>query len=212
MKIIDLSHTVSPGMPVYPGTEPPRFTDACTIDTIGFAEKEMTMYSHTGTHMDAPSHIIEGAKTLDQLPPDHFVGKSSLVDVTSNKHPSIDCDFLKSHEHLIESSEFLLLHTGWSKLWGKDTYFQGYPVLSSKAATWLTGFQLKGIGMDTISADEAESTTFPIHTILLDRNIVIIENLRNLQALPAHGFMLCCFPLKIEYADGSPVRAVALVL
>jgi arylformamidase len=65
--------------------------------------------------------------------------------------------------------------------------------------------------MDAISADGAESVTFPIHTILLERDIVIIENLTNLRALPDNEFVFCCFPLKIEKADGSPVRAVALV-
>lgn len=211
MEIVDLSHTISPDMPVYPGTEPPVFSTACTIEGIGFMEKKITLYSHTGTHMDAPSHIIPGAKTLDLMPPDRFVGKGAVIDLGVNDGHTIDIEILKPHQGRIERSEFLLLHTGWGDLWGEEAYLKWYPVLSHDAATWLAGFPLKGIGADTISVDEAESTTFPIHTILLGRNIVVIENLANLGTLPYNGFVFCCFPLKMEKADGSPVRAVALV-
>jgi len=123
----------------------------------------------------------------------------------------IDIELLKPHQRRIEESEFLLLRTGWGDLWGEEAYLNGYPVLSHDAAAWLAGFTLKGIGADMISADEAESTTFPIHTILLKRNIVIIENLTNLRALSDKEFVFSGFPLKIENADGSPVRAVALL-
>jgi len=211
MEIVDLSHTISPDMPVYPGTEPPTFSTACTIDGIGFTEKKITLYSHTGTHMDAPSHIIPGAKTLDQMPPDRFMGKGAVIDLGVNEGSTIDIELLKVHQSRIERCEFLLFHTGWGDLWGKKAYLKGYPVLSHEAATWLAGFPLKGIGADTISADEAESAAFPIHTLFLERDIVVIENLTNLKALPNMEFIFMCFPLKIEEADGSPVRAVALV-
>jgi len=211
MKIIDLSHMISPDMPVYPGTEPPLFFTACTIEAMGFLEKKITFYSHTGTHMDAPGHIIPGAKTLDQIPTDRFMGKGTVIDLVGNEGPTIDLELLKPHQGRIERCEFLLFHTGWADLWGKGEYLTDYPVLSREAAAWLAGFPLKGIGADTISADEAESAAFPIHTILLERGIVIIENLTNLGALPDSEFDFCCFPLKIEKADGSPVRAVAIV-
>jgi arylformamidase len=211
MKIIDLSHTISPDIPVYPGTEPPTFFTASTIEGMGFLEKKITLYSHTGTHMDAPCHIIPGAKTLDQMPVDRFAGKGAVVELGVNGGLTIDLELLKPHQGRIERCEFLLFHTGWADLWGKEDYLKGYPVLSCEAATWLAGFPLKGIGADTISADEAESGTFPIHTILLERDILIIENLTNLRAVPDSEFAFCCFPLKIEKADGSPVRAVALV-
>jgi len=210
MQIIDLSRTISPDMPVYPGTEPPAFSTPCTIEEMGFLERKLTLYSHTGTHMDAPAHIIPGAKTLDQMTPDRFAGKGAVINLKVNESSTIDADLLKLHQRQIERCEFLLFHTGWGDLWGKDAYYKGYPVLSYDAAAWLTRFPLKGIGADTISADEAGSAAFPIHTILLEHDIVIIENLTNLQALSDKGFDFCCFPLKLENADGSPVRAVAV--
>ena len=85
MRIIDLSHAISPSMPAYPGTNPPKFTAACTIDTCGFAEKHMSMSSHTGTHLDAPAHVIDGAKTLDQIAMDRFIGFACVLDLSSIK-------------------------------------------------------------------------------------------------------------------------------
>jgi arylformamidase len=104
-----------------------------------------------------------------------------------------------------------LIATGWDKYWGKTEYFQGFPVLDAEAAEWLVSFPLKGIGFDTISADRVDSPDYPVHTILLSNDLIIIENLRNLKMLPARFFTFSGMPLNIEDADGSPVRAVAMV-
>lgn len=211
MKIIDLSHTISPGMPAYPGTEPPTFAPACSLKDLGFVEKKITLYSHTGTHMDAPAHILDGAKSLDQLPADHFMGKSAVLDVTGIEGPLIELPIIEPYGALLEKIHYVLLRTGWSSRWGTESYYEGYPVLSFEAARWIADFGLKGLGVDTISVDAAGSTTFPVHATLFKHNMVVIENLTNLESLPSAGFMLSCFPLKIEDADGSPIRAVAII-
>ena len=72
MTVIDLTHTIREDMPVYPGTEPPRLTTACTVSQCGYRETLLHMYSHTGTHMDAPAHMMD-APTLDSFGPDRFV-------------------------------------------------------------------------------------------------------------------------------------------
>jgi kynurenine formamidase len=210
MNIVDLTHTISQHMPVYPGTDPPVMTNGCTIEADGFWEKKMTLYSHTGTHMDAPAHMIKASKTLDQLSIDHFYGKAVLIDVSSNRNPIIDVEDLALHEEILMQNEFLLINTGWSHRWGTHEYFSGYPVLSVEAAKWLSHLNLKGIGVDAISVDEINSNRFPIHNILLKNDTVIIENLKNLDLIPVIAFIFSCFPLKFEEADGSPVRAVAL--
>jgi len=104
-----------------------------------------------------------------------------------------------------------LLYTGWSRYWGRNRYFSNYPVLSENAAGWLQRFNLKGVGFDTISADSAGSTADPVHKRLLSRNGLIIENLTRLETLPQTGFTFSCLPLFTENADGSPVRAVAMI-
>jgi kynurenine formamidase len=211
MSIIDLSHFISPRMPVYPGTEPPVFETGCSIDEDGFLEKKITFYSHTGTHMDAPAHLIDGAKTLEQLPIEHFYGKAILLNRKYSRPQTIDVADLEAHRQKLKQVDFLLIHTGWSRYWGTERYFSGYPVLSAQAANWLDELNLKGIGLDAVSADQVDSQNFPIHKSLLRNDTIIIENLVNLEKLPGDPFMFACFPLKLENADGSPVRAVAFI-
>jgi kynurenine formamidase len=84
-------------------------------------------------------------------------------------------------------------------------------VLHRDAALYLTSFNLKGIGSDTISFDPVDSVELPVHHILLLKGLILIENLVNLTSLPKHNFAFSCFPLKIKNGDGSPVRAVGIV-
>ena len=198
-------------MPVYPGTEPPIFTTGCSIEDAGFLEKKITLYSHTGTHMDAPAHLIKGGTTLDQLPVTQFFGEAFVINCERIEKKTIDAGALAPYEERIKAVDFLLIHTGWNQYWGADTYFSDYPVLSSAAAARLSNFSLKGVGLDTISADTADTQDYPVHKALLRKNIVIIENLTNLAELPGEHAVFSCFPLHFTDADGSPVRAVALI-
>jgi len=209
MKPFDLTHPITPDMPVYPGTEPPVFTIGCSIDEAGFLEKKITFFSHTGTHIDAPAHLIKGHNTLDMLPIEHFYGTALLLDFKSLTTSSISLKELEPHQDTIKRVDFLILHTGWSRYWGSENYFTNYPVLSLEAANRLSGFKLKGIGLDTISADTADTKEYEVHKALLQHNTLIIENLTNLENLPCSLFDFSCFPFSIVEADGSPVRAVA---
>jgi arylformamidase len=210
MKFIDLSHFLEPDMPVFPGESPPEIKDTAAIDTDGYRLKHITLSSHTGTHVDAPAHIVAGAKTLDQLPMDTFCGEAFLLNcMTSRRH--IHLQDLLPHGEVIRRHPFLLLHTGWSRYWGDARYFNGYPVLAPDAARWLAEAGLRGVGVDTISPDPVDSVELPIHNILLGAGMIIIENLTNLEAIKDQAFLFCCFPLKIKDGDGSPVRAVAII-
>ncbi len=211
MRIVDLTHTVSADMPVYPGTEQPVFLTRNCHEEAGFLEKKITLSSHTGTHVDAPAHLVKDAETLDSLAIDHFHGRALMVNVERFASKTIETSDLEFYAKELEKVDFLLLHTGWSKYWGEEEYFSNYPVLSVAAANWLHKFQLKGIGLDNISADAADSTDFPVHKALLQKNIIIVENLTNLSFLSDSLFSFSCFPIKFASADGSPVRAVAYV-
>jgi arylformamidase len=211
MGLIDLTHVVKPGMTVFPGTEPPVFEIGSSIDRDGFEEKKITMFSHTGTHMDAPAHIIAGARRLDEFPIGKFSGRACVVDVNRNAAGKIDLEVLKSRAEAILESDFVILRSGWSQRWDSAEYFRDFPVLSPDAAHWLVDANIKGVGLDMISVDEVDSTDFAVHNILLGADLVIIENLTNLEALPDSELTFYCFPLRIEQADGSPVRAVAAV-
>lgn len=212
MNIIDLTHFISPDMPVFPGTEEPILKEANTMEKDGFRETKITMYSHTGTHIDAPFHMMEKGLSLDEFPADKFIGKGILLDLSNCSYDYIELDILKTNEDKIKNSEFIILKTGWEKLWGTDEYYGNFPALTEEAANWLIQFNLKGIGIDAISIDKMNSEKFEIHKILMKNDIIIIENLSNLSSITGESFILSILPLKNKKADGSPVRAIAMEL
>ena len=211
MKLIDLTHPISEDMPVYPGTEPPVVVAGCTVAEHGFYERKISMYTHTGTHVDPPAHLLEDGKTLDDFSVDHFFGPAAVIDVSGTENRTIEVAELEPHLERIEGIDFLLIRTGWSRYWGTDRYFSGFPVLSLEAAGMVAELGLKGIGFDTISPDPVESKSLPVHRVLMAAELILIENLTHLEQLPEGPFHLSCFPLAFVDADGSPVRAVALV-
>lgn len=210
MKVVDLTHVIDKKMPVFPGTEPPKIIQKNTIKKDGFAEKILRMYSHTGTHIDAPVHMIEGGNSLSDFSIEKFIGRGIVIPLESDG--VIDLKYLKKFETLIEKVSFVLFYSGWENLWGKKEYFNGFPSLTIEAAKYLIKFDLKGIGIDAISIDPMESENFDIHHILLKKDMIIIENLKNLKYLINENFELCIAPLKIKDLDGSPVRAFAKIL
>lgn len=125
MSVLDLTHTISGEMPVYPGTEKPVLTTACTIETAGYRETLLHMYSHTGTHMDAPAHMIARGRTLDSYGVEKFVGPGFVLDCRGRQE--IPLALLRAHEEDIRRVEFLLFCTGWDRLWGKDGYYENFP-------------------------------------------------------------------------------------
>jgi arylformamidase len=212
MTVIDLSQVITESMPVYPGTKSPEIEEACTIEKDGFAEKRIRLYSHTGTHIDAPGHILAGASRLDDFDAGRFIGPGCALDVSACRGGRVDVGDLKENERRIAAAEFVLLRTGWAKHWGGPRYFADFPVLTEAAARWLAGFPLKGIGVDAISVDEMNSTAMIVHRTLLAANLLIIENLTGLEPLLGRDFLFSCLPLKLAGGDGSPIRAAALLI
>ena len=211
MQLIDLSHNIEQGMPCYPGTPEPKFHPLSSIEDDGFSEQLLTISTHTGTHVDLPSHILSSGDSLDAFGIERFIGKGVVIDLRSVAGGLITTGELQPVQQILKGCDFLLICSGWSGYWGSPGYFRGYPVLSSEAARWLAGFGLKGIGVDMISVDQPDSADYPVHNILLQNGMIIIENLASLLPLISHSFTFCCFPLKIVKAEASPVRAVAFI-
>lgn len=210
MKITDLTQIISPNMPVFPGDEKPFLKRKAILEKDGFREMEISLSTHTGTHIDAPAHILENGPFLDNMNVGHFIGKAVIIDFSKMDETLIETDFLKSHEERIKTVDFVVIKTGWSRYWGEESYYSGFPSLSEEAAEWLAEFNLKGVGIDAISIDDIESTTLRVHKKLLSKNIIIIENMTNLDSVCEDEFLLSVMPLKVENADGSPVRAVSI--
>jgi len=215
MKLIDLSHILTENITVYPDTLAPKFEVSNTVEKNGFTEIKMTMASHTGTHIDAPCHIIQDAKSIDQFPIDKFYGKAIVIPCQDKIE--ITLEYLQTYEDRIAQVDFILFITGWQYKWNTKDYFSDSPIPTIEAAKWLTKFKLKGIGIDSFSVDKivsAESVTsenLPNHHILLGKEILLIESLTNLDKHPDRVFSFQCLPLNIENADGSPVRAIAMI-
>jgi kynurenine formamidase len=207
MKLYDLSHQLNNETPVFPGMNKPQFIPAATFEKNGYRETHLSFDSHTGTHIDAPAHMLPNGKTLDQLPVDTFSGKALIISVPENT-ARIEKELLLPFEEQLEGVDFVLFKTGWSKYWRAARYFENFPTLSADTVEWLLTFSLKGIGFDVISADPVDSTSYPNHFSILSKGLVIIENLRFPDALAETDGNFFCFPLAYENADGSPVRAV----
>ncbi len=210
MTVLDLTHLLAPGMPVYPGADAPDLRQVRTVARDGWDEKWIGLSSHHGTHMDAPAHMLEGAPTLDRMEAGRFLGRGWAADVSALGGGCIGPAVLEAHREAIEGCDFVLFHTGWAARWGREDYFRDFPVLAPDAAQWLGERGLKGIGFDTVSADPVGADS-RIHRILFRAGLVLIENLTGLDALLGRSFQFICLPLKVAEADGSPVRAVALV-
>mgnify|MGYP001379976621 CR=1 FL=1 len=212
MKIIDLTHFIAEDMPVYPGTDTPKLQPANTYEKDGFKETLMTMYTHTGTHMDPPAHLYAGRTTLDRFPVDQFVGKALVIDCTELKEGDrITMEHISRDKEKADAAEFLLFYMGWDKRWGKETYFGDYPYLDDDAVQYITDQNKKGVGLDVIGIDPIADENLTIHKKLFRNNeIVVIENLMNLGECGKDLFTFCALPLKHVDGDGSPIRAIAM--
>lgn len=212
-KVIDLTYTISEEMPVYPGTERPKLQMANTYEKDGFRETLMTMFSHTGTHMDAPAHLFGHRTTLDQFPASHFVGKGLVINCTDlEEGQRITMERVNEVKPLADKADYLLFHMGWDIRWNTDSYFGDYPFITEEIAQYAIDSGKKGLGLDVIGMDPIADENLTIHRKLFSESeMVIIENLCNLGQIGSGLFTFCALPLKFQNADGAPIRAVAIL-
>jgi kynurenine formamidase len=163
--------------------------------------------NHTGTHMDSPAHFYNGVATIDQVPLEHCVGPAALVDVRQiGPRGEITPADLFRHDDAIAATGKIILWTGWSSHWGKEYYFDDYPVLSEATAAWLVERGVHLVGVDTPSPDR---DPHPAHYVLLGASTLIVENLTNLDRIGQEVFELIVVPLPLRGLEASPVRAIA---
>ncbi|WP_318503105.1 cyclase family protein [Bacillus sp. T3] len=213
MKVIDLTHTISEKMPVYPGDDNPKLETTCSYDEHGFKGTLLTLFSHSGTHMDAPSHVFANRTTLDEFPVDQFIGKGIVIDCSDlGEGQKITMKYIEGVKGRVEQAEFILFYTGWDQYWGTDTYFGEYPTITEEVADYLIRSKKKGVGLDVMGIDAISDENLTIHRrIFVETDIVVIENLKGLGEVGTELFTFCAFPIKYENSDGAPVRAVALL-
>lgn len=212
MRVVDLTYKIEENMPVFPGDEPPLLKCFATYEPHGFKETLVSLCSHTGTHIDSPSHVFPKGKPLDDFPLEQFIGKALVIDCTKlePKQP-ISLELIQEYGALATQADFLLFHTGWNRLWGKAEYFCEYPRLSDDAIDFILRSNKQGIGMDTAGVDPASDHNLTIHKMLLrQENLILIENMRNLELIGTRLFTLVALPLYLHNADGAPARVIGL--
>ena len=213
MRVLDLTLPIAGDYPFRPIT----FAVTHTVPEHGYAITRVTFDTHWGTHLDAPAHSIAGARTVEALDLSRCCGPAHCLDLSGRGAPGslIDVADLLPFAEQAAAGTRLLLRTGWSAHHGQAAYHRDYPVLTVAAAEWLAERRIALLGVDVPSigpawlADKAQ--LIGVHRALLGVETVVVECLTNLDALPADGFTFVAAPLPFVGADGSPVRALALL-
>lgn len=210
-RFVDLSQEISPTMPIYPGDPKPIFEDAATIKDKGVNLTRLTLGAHTGTHVDAPSHFIEGGATIDTTPLTSLVGDAVALDLSRKKVGSgIGAEDLKPYQRRVGRGDIVLLYTGSSQFWGEEWVTRNFTYLEPSGAEWLVGRGVRTVGIDTLSVEKFNSPQPTSHKILLGGEVTIIEVLnRALKRLVGRRFFLVCLPLWLRGREAAPARALA---
>lgn len=210
-KTIDLTYPLSAETTMYPGLPQPEITPYFTVENEGANVTRISFISHTGTHIDAPRHMLAGTQTVDEISLDRLVGEAVVVDVSARKDPTlITLSDLRAHDNAILAGDILLLITGIHTKYGTPAYADECPGLAPDAARWLVEKQIACYATDATSIEVPGSEGHPAHKILLGHEIPIIENLANLGELTAGRVQFIALPLKVKNGDGSPCRVVVI--
>lgn len=204
--LIDLTHTFTDDMPVYPGDDCSKLYQSCSIDKDGVTDHTIQSGMHVGTHMDAPLHMVEGGTYMSEIDIAHFQGRGVLIDARGKN--IIDEDTLQDQD--IRANDIVLVRTDWDKKYRTDQYFKDWPYMTTGFAQKLCDLGISLIGMDTPGPDP-ECDDFPAHKVFLPNDVLIIENMAHLEKLENHeNFVVHAYPAKY-HADAAPVRVVAQI-
>ena len=232
--IVDLSHEYSDQAIFWPTAEGFRLekvADGVTPQGYYYAANTFATAEHGGTHLDAPVHFAQGRWSVEQIPLEQLIGDAAVVDVSARSAEQPDYQVSAAdltaweQAHGSLNGTIVLIRTDYSERWPDAAGYLGtaergegavaklhFPGLHPDAARWLVdNRKIKAVGIDTASIDYGQSTLFETHRVLYERNIPGLENLANLDRLPAKGARLVALPMKIKGGSGAPLRAVAII-
>jgi kynurenine formamidase len=232
-RIVDLSHEYSADAIFWPTAEGFRLdvvADGMTPQGYYYASNNFSGAEHGGTHLDAPVHFAKGHWSVEQIPLEKLVGPAAVIDVSAACAMQPDYQVTVADLMAWEQAHgplhdvLVLIRTDYSKRWPDAVRYLGtadrgeaavarlhFPGIHPDAARWLAGKSIKAVGIDTASIDYGQSTLFESHRALYDKNIPGLENLTNLDQLPATGARIVALPMKIKGGSGGPLRAIGLV-
>jgi kynurenine formamidase len=225
-RVVDLTHPITPEMPLFPGDKPYASETLNTIELNAYCSNRFSMDEHAGTHVDAPAHFAAGTATVEQIAPEQLVGSAAVVDVTAavamNPDHRVTVDDLRSWEArhgALGARHIVLIRTGWGARWSDPAKYRNedargvmhFPGVSVEASRYLRERGVRCIGIDTLSTDPGSSGTFEQHRAFLGAGGYHIENLANLEQLPEAGAIVVVAPLPLARGSGAPARVLALV-
>jgi kynurenine formamidase len=210
VRIVDLSNTYADDMPLYPGLPSPSFHDFAQVERDGYAMSEYHLLNHIGTHVDLPSHQIAGGATLDEIPLESFVTDAVTLDLSGREPGAVGWRELEPLLADLRAGDWLFLCSDNGRNWGSDDYWTGWSYPDAEASRRLVERGIVGIGFDGPSADPVDTETFELHKVWLGAGRMILENLTNLDLVPARTQVVVA-PLKVRAANGAPARVLAFV-
>lgn len=209
MKIIDISLTIAPGLVVWPGDPAVKLERVRKIEEGANSNvSRLDISVHTGTHVDAPFHFLNGAASVEKLPLEVLVGNVQVVEIDKVTGVITGEDLQKAGVH--PGIERLLIKTRNSSYWSeKDSVFHtDFLALGVNGAEYVVQCGIRLVGIDYLSISPYKASR-PTHEALLKAGVVILEGL-NLNEVAVGEYLLCCLPLKLEGSDGAPARAILM--
>jgi kynurenine formamidase len=232
---IDLSHDFSSDTVYWPTAKPFKLnTVAAGMTDKGYyySAYQFCAAEHGGTHIDAPIHFAKDGRTVDQIPLTQLIGPAIKIDVSDKALADPDYQIniedliaWESRHGKIPKASVVFVQTGFGRYWPNRLRYLGtakrgpqgvaelhFPGLHPDAARWLVANRgIKAVGIDTASIDYGQSRRFGSHVALMRRNVPALENVANLDELPATGARTIALPMKIKGGSGGPVRIIAFV-
>jgi arylformamidase len=204
MPLLDVTLPLDARLPIWPANPPFDLTPVKRIaDGASSNVSRLTLGTHTGTHIDAPRHMIDGAPTLDQLPLEVLVGPARVV--------AVDTDRAIELRHVtgdaLQGSTRILFKTRNSTFWGSPQFRTDFVFLTEEAARALVEAGVRLVGIDYLSIEEYKKPGAPAHKALLSAGVVIVEGL-DLSQAEAGPYDLMCLPIAVAGADGAPARVL----
>jgi arylformamidase len=212
--LIDLSHTVEHGLITYKGLPAPVICDYLSREAsreryargTEFQIGKIEMVANTGTYLDSPFHRYADGVDLSGLRLEQLAGLPA-VKISARGQQSIEASHFSALRDI--AGKAILVETGWSRHWKTDQYYEGHPYLTEDAAQFLADAGVVLVGIDSHNIDSTQDGTRPVHSILLRRNILIVEHMTALDRLPVAGFRFSALPVKVKGFGTFPVRAFA---
>ena len=206
-RVIDLT------LPLASGERGIKIEQIRRIETDGWNASTLSLYSHCGTHMDAPLHFGVGTDSIDILPVDKLIGPAWVVDVRPvEPRALIEVKHIGAVAEQLEAGDGLLICTGWSEYYGRARYRDELPRISEELACWCVEKKVRILGVEPPSVADINSRRelTAIHRILFEGGVIVIEGLANLSTLTEQKVTFIALPLKIAGGDGAPARAIAI--